>query len=79
MKSPHTRFRRLPARLQRYLRDQLNAQPKKQQREQWLDELVAATPDDDALMDRELEAARRARILGGIRARTQPPAQVLPL
>ncbi|WP_210115953.1 FecR family protein [Hymenobacter wooponensis] len=66
-------------RLQRYVRHRSTPPLTEQQRETWLDELVAATPDDDELMDRELEAERRARILGGIRARTQPPARVLPL
>jgi transmembrane sensor len=79
MKSPDSRFNRLSFRLQRYLRGRSTPPLSEQQRENWLDELVAATPDDDELMNRELEAERRARILGGVRARTQPSARVLPL
>ncbi|MBC6611349.1 FecR family protein [Hymenobacter sp. BT507] len=79
MKPSHSRFRRLPARLQRYLRSRLTSHHAEQQREQWLDALVAATPDDDALINEEADAARRARILAGIHARTQPVARVRPL
>ncbi|UOR03649.1 FecR domain-containing protein [Hymenobacter aerilatus] len=79
MKPSDSRFRRLPSRLQRYLRSRLTSQQAEQQREQWLDALVAATPDDDALINPEAEAARRARILAGIQARTQPAARVFPL
>ncbi|UOQ52276.1 FecR family protein [Hymenobacter cellulosivorans] len=78
MKPSDSPFYHLPARLQRYLRSRLTSQ-RQQQREQWLDDLAAATPDDDELINREREAERRARILGGIRARTQPSARVLPL
>ena len=78
MKPSNSRFHYVPSRLRRYLRSRLTAQ-QQQQREQWLDDLAAATPDDDELINRELEEARRARILAGIRARTQPPARVLPL
>ncbi|WP_157807440.1 FecR family protein [Hymenobacter chitinivorans] len=78
MKPRNSPFYHLPARLQRYLRSRLTS-PRQQRREQWLDELAAATPDDDELITREREAERRARILEEIRARTQPSARVLPL
>lgn len=79
MKPSNSRFRQLPSRLQRYLRSRLASQQSEQQRGQWLDDLAAATPDDDVLINRELEAARRARILAGIYARTQPPVRVFRL
>ncbi|TGE29533.1 FecR family protein [Hymenobacter metallicola] len=78
MKPSNSSFFHLPARLQRYFRSR-QASQQQLQREQWLDNLAAATPDDDELINREREAERRARILGGIRARTQPSAHVLPL
>lgn len=74
MKPSNFRIHHLPSSLRRYLRSR-----SQQQREQWLDTLAAATPDDDVLINREGEAERRARILAGIRARTQPPPRLLPL
>ncbi|MBX0293056.1 FecR domain-containing protein [Hymenobacter sp. HSC-4F20] len=78
MKSPLSRFNHLPAHLLRYLRGHSAARPQPQV-EHWLDELVAATPDDDELLDPEQEAQRRARILEGVRARTRPSGRVLSL
>jgi ferric-dicitrate binding protein FerR (iron transport regulator) len=77
MKSRNFNFNRLPQRLIQYRRRRQVL--RQRQREHWLDALAAATPDDDELTDREQEAERRVRILGGIRARTQPSARVLAL
>lgn len=68
--------RPLPARLLYSLRSRTR---RRRQREQWLDALVAATPDDAELLNEEQAADRQQRLLGAIRARTQAPARVRPL
>ncbi|RSK34666.1 DUF4974 domain-containing protein [Hymenobacter metallilatus] len=65
--------RPLPARLLYSLRSRAR---RRQQREQWLDALVAATPDDAELLNEEQAADRQQRLLRTIRARTQPLGQV---
>ncbi|MBT9395415.1 FecR domain-containing protein [Hymenobacter sp. NST-14] len=65
--------RPLPARLLYSLRSRAR---RRRQREQWLDALVAATPDDAGLLSEEQATQREQRLRRTIRARTQPLGRV---
>ncbi|WP_044002466.1 FecR family protein [Hymenobacter swuensis] len=65
--------RPLPARLLYSLRSRTR---RRWQREQWLDALVAATPDDAELLNEEQATQREQRLRRTIRTRTQPLGRI---
>ncbi|MBC8083762.1 MAG: FecR domain-containing protein, partial [Hymenobacter sp.] len=77
MRPENSTLNSLRQRIIRHLRRKRTAHQKQQlEREQWLDALAAATPDDDALTDAGLQASRRERLLDRVRAGTQPARMV---